>query len=264
MNKIILIIFFSFSQLLFAKVNVAVSILPQQTFVKNIGGSKVNITVMVKPGNSPHSYEPKPSQMIDISKANLYLSIGVEFEKSWLEKFKNQNQQMKIFDISVNVPKNNNPHIWTTPSNVKIIATNIYNALAKIDKQNQLFYKKNLDKFILKLEKLDTKIKTILQCIPKNSKFMVFHPAWGDFAKEYNLIQLSVELDGKEPKPKALIKLMQDAKKYDVKAIFTQPEFSTKTAKLIANQLNIKVVKVTPINPKWEENLLNFSRALCH
>ena len=76
--------------------NTVVSILPQQTFVKAIGGDKVNVSLMVRPGNSPHTYEPKPSQMIEIAKADLYFAIDVEFEHVWLPKFKNLNPKTGI------------------------------------------------------------------------------------------------------------------------------------------------------------------------
>ena len=245
------------------KLNIVVSIVPQKTFVKAIGQDRVDITVMVKPKNSPHTYEPKPSQMKNLSKANIYFAIGVEFEKSWLDKFKNQNKQLIVEDLSKNIKKENDPHIWTNPNNVKIIATNIYKTLSKIDTKNSLFYRQNLDKFLIKLDTLDKQIKTTLQCIPKKSKFMVFHPAWGHFAKQYNLTQISIEVDGKKPKPKALINLIKEAKKQHIKTIFTQPEFSSKTAKLIAKELNIKVVKTTALNPNYINNLQNFSKALC-
>ncbi len=93
MKKIFITFILGFTTLTYANVNAIVSILPQQTFVKAIGGEKVNISLMVKPGNSPHTYEPKPSQMRDISKADIYFSIGVEFEKAWLPKFMNQNKK---------------------------------------------------------------------------------------------------------------------------------------------------------------------------
>ena len=97
MKKLILILLFT--TLSFSKSNIIVSILPQKIFVDKIGGNKVNTIVMVEAGASPHNYEPKPSQMKEITRANLYLSIGVEFEKVWLEKFKNQNKTLMIKDI---------------------------------------------------------------------------------------------------------------------------------------------------------------------
>ena len=87
----------------YAKVNVVVSVIPQQTFVEKIGGDKVNVTTMVKPGSDPHSYEPKPSQMVAISKADIYFPIKIEFENAWLDKFKEQNKKMKFVEMTKGV-----------------------------------------------------------------------------------------------------------------------------------------------------------------
>ncbi len=269
---------FVFTNILYANINVVVSVLPEKTFVEAIGGDKVDISLMVKPGNSPHTYEPKPSQMKSISKADLYFSIDVEFEHVWLKRFSDQNKDMKIVDVSKGISKinissihhhkdnakkeNKDPHIWTSPSNVKILAINIYNALVEIDIKNKNYYKNNLDNFLLYIDQTNNDIKNILKNIPIDTKFMVFHPAWGYFAKEYNLIQLPIEVEGKSPKPKALKYLIDEAREEKVKAIFTQPEFSPKVANQIANELNIKVIKTTPLDPNWKENLIKLSKAI--
>lgn len=281
MNSRVVFVFFMIVSLGYAKVDAVVSILPQMTFVKQIGGDKVNIALMVEPGNSPHSYEPKPSQMKEISKARLYFAIGVEFENVWLERFKAQNSSMQIVDTSVNVSKlamkkhkheghhkhhdkkeGLDPHIWTAPNNLKIIAQNILKALKESDKANEAYYKANYDKFIAQIDQVDQEIKEILKDTPKGAKFMVFHPAWGYFAKQYGLIQLPIEVEGKEPKPKTVAKLINKAKKEKIRAIFTAPEFSDTTAKTIADELGISVIKVSPLNPKWGQNLINLAKAI--
>ncbi|MBN2823807.1 MAG: zinc ABC transporter substrate-binding protein [Campylobacterales bacterium] len=276
------LIFFVTLSLGYAKVNAVVSILPQVNFVKAVGGDKVDVALMVEPGNSPHSYEPKPSQMRNISKAQLYFTIGVEFEKVWLERFKSQNSAMRVVDTTQNITKaameeanehehhghhehkhqGYDPHIWTSPANVKIIAQNIYEGLAAIDKANQAYYKANLDKFLAQIESVDQKIKNILKDTPKGAKFMVFHPAWGYFAAQYHLTQMPIEVEGKEPKPKTVAKLIAKAKKEQIRAIFTAPEFSDSVANTIANELGIAVIKVSPLNPKWGENLINLAKAI--
>ena len=286
MKKITLIFLLS-TTYIFSNINAVVSILPEQTFVKAIGGDKVNVSLMVQPGNSPHTYEPKPSQMIDIAKADLYFAIDVEFEHVWLPKFQSLNPKMQVIDLADNVTKiqmqekheceaddehhseheehkheGEDPHIWTAPSNVKIIAENIYNALKKIDPVNADYYKRNLDIFVASIDETDRQIIDILSSLENGEKFMVFHPSWGYFAKAYNLEQIAVEVEGKEPKPKELIHLLKEAKEEKVKAIFTQPEFSDTVAKIIAKELQIPVVKVSPLAANWSENLINIAKAI--
>ena len=286
MKKITLIFLLS-TTYIFSNINTVVSILPEQTFVKAIGGDKVNVSLMVQPGNSPHTYEPKPSQMIDIAKADLYFAIDVEFEHVWLPKFQSLNPKMQVIDLADNVTKiqmqekheceaddehhseheehkheGEDPHIWTAPSNVKIIAENIYNALKKIDPVNADYYKRNLDIFVASIDETDRQIIHFLSSLEDTRRFMVFHPSWGYFAKAYNLEQIAVEVEGKEPKPKELIHLLKEAKEEKVKAIFTQPEFSDTVAKIIAKELQIPVVKVSPLAANWSENLINIAKAI--
>ena len=283
--KKISIIYLILTSYIFSNINTVVSILPEQTFVKAIGGDKVNVSLMVAPGNSPHTYEPKPSQMVDIAKAQLYFAIDVEFEDVWLPKFKNLNPNMHIIDLAEGIKKiqmqkahkeeshaghhhdahaheGEDPHIWTAPSNVKIIAHNIYKALVKVDPENASYYKKRLDIFLASIDETDRQIMHILSTLGDHTKFMVFHPSWGYFAKAYNLEQIAVEIEGKEPKPKELIHLLKEAKEEKVNAIFTQPEFSDTTAKIIAKELQIPVVKVSPLSANWSENLIGMAKVI--
>jgi zinc transport system substrate-binding protein len=281
LKKLLLILLLS--SITFAKTNVVVSIAPLKTFVEKIGGEKIDITLMVPQGSSPHTYEPKPSQMKAITQAQIYFSIEVEFEKVWLEKFKNQNRSLVISDVVYDMNKSTisdhhhdeekqckhihgeiDPHIWVDPIEVKHIVKNIYQTLAKADSNSSDYYKKNLNSYLKELDELDSKIKEILKDVPKNATFMVFHPAWGYFAKRYNLTQLSVEVEGKSPKMKALIGLMKKAKTEKVQAIFTQPEFADKSAQVIANNLGIKVIKASPLASNWAENLLNLAKAIAN
>ena len=277
------------STFLFAKIDVATSIMPQLALVNAIGGDKVNAVAMVPAGASPHSYEPKPSQMTAITKAKAYFTIGIEFEEAWMGRFHSQNKNMFIFDSAKDIKKikmaahhhdddedkheghkdylgheSMDPHVWTTPKNMIIMAANIKNGLIRIDPVNKISYNTNYIKLVASLNKTDLQIKTILKNSPKGSKFMIFHPAWGYFAKYYNLIQLPIELEGKEPKPKELIALMNKAKKERIKAIFVAPEFSAKSASQISKTLNIPVVKISNLGYNWHEFMINFAKAIAH
>jgi zinc transport system substrate-binding protein len=295
LKKIVLSGCIGVSSLLYAKVNVVVSILPQQTFIEKIGGDKVHVTTMVKPGSDPHSYEPKASQMVAISKADIYFPIEIEFENAWLEKFKQQNSQMQFVKMTkgisfLQMPEHTSaqseshghhhnhhhhhhhdhhhggvdPHTWTSPSNVKIMAKNIYDTLVKVDAKNSIYYKKNYEKFLEEIAHTDAKIKEIFTSVPKGSKFMVLHPSWGYFANAYGLVQLPVEINGKEPKPKVLRNIIDIAQKENIKAIFTQQEFSDKSANAIARELNIKVIKETPLAKEWSQNLIKKAQAIAN
>lgn len=292
--KYILILLIS-ANFLFAKINIAVSLLPQKTFVEKIGKDKVNVIAMVKPGNNPHNYEPKPSQLKDISNAKVYFPIKIEFENSWLDKFASQNKNMKIVDMTKGVQAitmikhhhhhedeheeehtnhkhdedeheniKADPHTWTSTLNVKIMAKNIYETLVELDEKNKEFYKVNYLEFLDEINRTDKKIREILVDLKNDTKFMVFHPSWGYFARDYGLVQFPIEVEGKEPKPKMLLEIINEAKEENIKAIFTQSEFSDKSAKAIAKELNIKVVKETPLAPNWSENLIQMANTIAN
>jgi len=257
----------------YATINAIVSIVPQKTFLQEIAKDKVNITTMVKPGVSMHTYEPKPSDMKSIAKADIYFGLGVEFEKHWLNKFKSINTKMLIKDTSYGIKRltmkkhsknphkqSLDPHIWTSPTNVKIIAKNMLDALVLKDKANEAFYMKNYKEFISKINKTNQEIKTIISKKDHN-KFMVFHPSWQYFAKEYNLKQIPIEIEGKNPKPKMLKNLIVQAKKENIKAIFASPYHSDKMARLITNELNIRLIKITPMNENWSKTLIKMANS---
>lgn len=280
-------IFVLMSTFLFAKIDIATSILPQKALVDAIGGDKVNVIAMIPTGASPHSYEPKPLQMLSISKAKAYFTVGVEFEEAWLNRFKSQNKKMIIIDSVYGIKKIEmaahhhdedeheehhedhehetlDPHVWTTPKNMIIMATNIKNALIKLDPSNKIVYTKNYIKLVGSLKQTDLQIKAILKNTPKGSKFMIFHPSWGYFAKEYGLIQLPIELEGKEPKAKDLAILISKAKKEHIKAIFVAPEFSAKSASQISKTLGIPVVKISNLGYNWHEFMISFAKVVSH
>jgi zinc transport system substrate-binding protein len=280
MKKILLILFL-LDTFILANINVVVSILPEKTFLKAIGGDRVDITLMVLPGNSPHTYEPKPSQMKAVSQASLYFAIGVEFEKVWLPKFRDLNPAMQVIDLSEGIERlpmaaghhhgnedhhsdkrSMDPHIWTSPRNVEKIAHRIYETLSRADSTHADYYRKNLEHFLQKIAHTDTEIRTILSSHPKRTKFMVFHPSWGYFAKAYGLTQIPVEVEGKEPKPRELVAIINEARKEHISAIFTQPEFSDHSVRVIASELHIPVIKVTPLAPDWSENLIRIAKAI--
>ncbi len=276
-----LLILCVFTSFVFAKLNIAVSIIPQKNFVEKIAGEKAIVFAIVKPGASPHTYEPKPSELKEISQANIYFPIKIDFENAWLEKFATQNRDMKIVEMTkgvnfITMKKHKHhsgkeetiikpdPHTWTSALNVKIMAKTIYETLIEIDAVNKEFYRNNYLNFLDEINLTDKKIREILIDVNNNSKFMVFHPAWGYFAREYGLVQFPVEIEGKEPKPKELIKIIEEAKKENIKAIFTQSEFSTKSAQTIADSLNIKVLKETPLAEDWSENLIKMANAIAN
>lgn len=244
-------------------INVTVSILPQKYFVERIGGEFVNVNVMVLPGESPATYEPKAEQMTALSKSTAYFSIGVPFEKAWLEKIQATNKKMIMVDTTQGIDRvatdsGFDPHIWLSPKLVKTQIETIYKALAKLDPNNTASYEKNYKAFIKDIDELDAVILASMKKI-ETKKFIVFHPAWGYFARDYGLEMIAVEIGGQEPSAKELAEVIKIAKDENIKVVFTQPEFDQKSADTIAKEIGGEVIQISPLNPDWLDNLMKVS-----
>jgi zinc transport system substrate-binding protein len=247
------------------KTGVAVTILPQQEFVERVGGDRVDITVMVPPGASPHTYEVTPAQMIKLSNAKAYFKVGspIEFELTWLDKLIAQNKNILVVDCSKGIDliesddpdePGTDPHIWTSPRNVKTIVKNICAGLSQVDPQGRQYYEKNRDSYLQQLGELDTTLQASLGNI-SNRTFIVYHPAWGYFAHDYSLKQLGIEQDGKEPKAAYMSRLINEARAEGIKVVFVSPEFDSRGAETIAREIGGRVVIIDPLAEGYLENM---------
>jgi len=257
------------------QLGIAVTILPQAEFVDSVGGDRVNITVMVPPGASPHTYEPTPSQMAALSRARMYAKVGsgVEFELAWMDKLIAQNKDMLVVDCSKGVRLQEmaaayehepevgdtehgalDPHIWMSPRNAQIMVSNIADGLIQVDPDNRAYYEQNRDAYLHKLAQLDREIREALSGV-ENRMFMVYHPAFGYFATRYDLTMLPVQAEGKEPTPSGLHHLIERAQAHDIRVVFAEPQFNPQSARVIADAIDGTVVFVDPLAEDYIENL---------
>ncbi|MFH1447204.1 MAG: zinc ABC transporter substrate-binding protein [Chloroflexota bacterium] len=253
--------------------SVSVSILPQAYFIERIGGAHVAVNVMVGPGDEPHSYEPTPSQMRMLAQSKIYFSIGVEFEKAWMLRFLAVNPDLRVVDTAAKIERlpmaakhdgdmagEPDPHIWLSPALVKVQAQNIYDALVDVDPAHTADYKAGLDSFLSDIDQLDASIRGTFATI-KINKFMSFHPAWGYFAHDYGLEMIPIEIGGQEPSAEELARTIDLARQYDIRFIFTQKEFSNKSAEAIAGEIGAQVVLVDPLARDWLSNMQTLANA---
>jgi zinc transport system substrate-binding protein len=251
------------------KLGVVVTILPQAEFVENIGGDKVDVTVMVPSGASPHTYEPTPSQMTDLSEAEIYAKVGsgVEFELTWMDKLIAQNKEMLVVDCSKGIELQQmtagdedepagsmDPHVWMSPRNAQIMVQNIADGLIQIDPDNRAYYEQNRDAYLQELAQLDQDISDGLSGV-KNRVFMVYHPAFGYFASNYDLTMLPIEAEGKEPTPAGLQHLIEQAQEQNIRVVFAEPQFNPQSAKVIADAIDGRVVLINPLARDYIDNL---------
>jgi zinc transport system substrate-binding protein len=247
--------------------------------VESIGGEYVDVTVMVPEGKSPHSFEPTPEQMIKVAKATAYFKVGsgVEFEHVNMETIFEHNPELKVFDCSedimvisfdqhygqehFDVTENNHgyaetdPHIWTSPLNFKKMAEVVYNGLVEIDVTHKEDYNSSFQTYVSKLDKLHSDVIDLLQ--PHTGKsFMVYHPSWGYFGDEYNLKQIAIEDEGKQPGPAGVAAIIEQAKNESIKVIFVAPQYDTTSAETIASEIGCNVVIADPLMTEYTSTIL--------
>jgi zinc transport system substrate-binding protein len=265
---------------------VFVSIVPQKYFVDRISGGLVDCRVMVPPGANAHSYEPRPLQMSLLSTARAYFGVGLEFEGAWLKKFSALSPSMKIVHTDSGVPKiamtgvieealepmdrkntphhdqsGLDPHIWLSPKRVRLQAATIERGLEDIDTTHAEVFRGNAKAFLLEIDSLEKQLSHILPCDSLHQSqaqnvFLVFHPTWGYFARDFCLTQISIEVEGKEPSPMTMKYILDTAKKHRIHTVFTQPEFSRKSAEVIARELGAMVIDADGLAYDWKNNLL--------
>jgi zinc transport system substrate-binding protein len=267
------------------KLTVFVSILPQAFFLDRIGGEHVDIGVFVGEGQSPHTYEPTPRQMAKLASAKAYFAIGVPFEKSVLRKIRQSHKNLVVVETQKGIAlrylaghdhdhgngrggeheakshKTPDPHLWMDPKLAKIQARNISDALCRLDPVHKQDYTENLKAFQADLDRVDARISRSLAPF-KGRRMYVFHPAFGYFADSYGLVQTPIEIEGKEPGAKQLASLIERAKRDRVKVIFVQPQFSMKSAGIIAKGIGGVVVPMNPLARDYLANLEKIASAV--
>lgn len=253
---------------------ITVSILPQKYFIEQIVGDQFTINVMIPPGASPVTYEPSPKQMKDLVDSKVYIRIGhIEFEKSWINKLQNINPEMEILDQSkvVNLiePEHDHgydhhhdghhhhgvdPHIWTSPKEVKKQVEFIYQYFTKQYPEYKSEFTANYNLFMKQVDSLDLYVSKTLEPY-EDKKFLIFHPALSYLARDYGLEQISIEIDGKEPTPANIQEIIEVAKSENIKVVFIQKQFSTHNAEVIAKEIGGNVVQIDPLAYNWAESI---------
>lgn len=259
------------------KVQVVVTIPPQAEFTEKVGKDRVEVTVMVPPGASPHTYEPTPRQLTKVSNAHLYAAVGsgIEFELAWMDKIIGMNENMVIVDCSQGVElirehedeehehfghEGYDPHIWLSPENAVIMVENIYQGLIQIDAENKEYYTQNKNEYVKELNDLHEEIVEALSG-KETRKIMVYHPSWAYFCKAYGLQQIPIENEGKEPTPQGIAALITQANENNITVIFASPQFNTESAEVIAREINGRVVLIDPLEKDYVENIRKVAKA---
>lgn len=250
-----------------AQVRAATTIAPLGEFVKAVGGERVNVLVLVPPGAEPHTFEPSPSQMRQVADADVYFKNGVGLE-NWMDNIIGVNPQMLVVDTSRNVSLiadtedaaitegigAMDTHIWLSPRRAMIQVQNICDGLIAVDPAGKDYYINNRDSYIKELKELDAYLNSTFAATERK-KFIVLHPAWIYFARDYGLEQIAIEVEEKEPGPRYLAEVVDTARANNITTVFVEPQYNPKLAEVIAKEIDGKVISIDDLAPNYIDNL---------
>ena len=268
-----------------------VSILPVAYFVERVGGPNVEVSVLVGPGQDPHAFELTPKLVAKLANARVLFKIGFPFEETIIKKIGSTFKNVEVVDLQKGIKLRamteeeveaeeaghghgkgeahkhsreageKDPHTWLDPQLAKIQAGTIAETLIRIDPDHKDQYEKNLKDFRADLDAIHEQLTKALAPV-KGRSFFVFHPAYGYFGDAYGLKQIPVQIGGKEPTARQLARLIELAKEDGVKVIFVQPQFSKKSAEVLAKAIGGAVVPLDDLAPDYLKNLQEMAAKL--
>ena len=247
-------------------IKVVTTTMDMKSIAEMIGGNKVSVQSIATGYQNPHFVDPKPSYIISLSNADLFVTVGLDLETGWSPQLLTSSRNSKIqrgspgyVDASegvflLQVPSSvnrgegdihiyGNPHYWLDPLNGKVIARNITNGLERIDPSNKSFYEGNLAIFI---GKIDSKLRewTAKMAPFKGSKIIAYHNEWVYFETRFGLqiVDFMEPKPGIPPSPTQLVKVIKEVTANKIKVIISSPYFTTSSSDVVSHQTGAKVL----------------------
>lgn len=271
--------------------NVYVSIPALHYFVTSISNGGVIPISLVKEGDNADNYTPTPQQLFDITQAYAFFGIGLPYEKKLIDRIIQQSDiyvsiigstiERIPFDSDIDeegdshihedsdideeedshIHEEGDPHIWMSMDNAPILAKDIYDALLKIFPDQKDNFTQGYEKTIVEITELRSLINEVI--IPyKGKTFMIYHPVLGYLAREFGLVQLSIQWKGQERSLRQMQEILNIAQVNNIKNVFIQEGFPDTSAKVIASKLGGSVETISPLMQDWKSNLIGIIDAI--
>ena len=277
------------------KLSVTVMLAPQATIVREIAGDSVHINTLIGSGINPESYEPTVAAMRQVAQSDiLMLSGALGFETQLVERLHDNNPHLAIHDTSAGIepiygthshphshtkactnshngnPEHDSinhatetdehlvadPHTWTSVKNARIIAANICQILCEADSSNASYYTSRYLTLDNRLDSLDQAFQVRLSPL-KGHGFLIWHPSLSYLARDYDLKQITIGIEGKEITPRAIKNIIDLARNSGARTLFVQADFDSSRAETISHQTGTQVVAINPLDPDWENQIIH-------
>lgn len=262
------------------KIRVLASIEPLAFVVREIGGERVHVEVLVPAGMEPETYMPTPNRVAAMGRSQVFFRIGFPSEEAFLPKLSTIAPNLEIVDVRKGVELlkmehhshshdgtclhecgEDDPHIWLSPSAMKTVSQTVLETLIELDPEGESTYRQNTDDLLSRLEIARETIAATLAG-HEGETIYVFHPAYGYFCHEFGLNQKAIEMEGRNPSQNQLANWVSEAKEAKVRRIFIQPEFNRATAEQVAKAIDGTVVVNSTLGPNYLEDIVNLARLI--
>ncbi len=248
---------------------VLASIAPYQFLVERIAGPDFEVRTIAPSNANPHAFEPTSTQVAEMTRAAIWFRIGEPFEEKILPFLA---KTQKVFDLRSGISllegdascsqcsfDHFDRHIWLSPKQASLQAAAIETALSERFPEKKSVFQKNLALLQGHLSLLDIEIHSLLGSV-KDRAILVSHPAFGYFCKDYGIEQLSIEFEGKDPRPKHLEEIMKKAAELQPEIALALPQYNNKGTQLIAEKLQLSIHSIDP----YSFDYFNTMRKLAH
>ena len=266
------------------RVQVVVGITPQRAWVEAIGGDHVAVTVLVAPGQEPETYEPTPRQMVEVVGADLVFTMGMPFERVLVARITADSAAPRVVDLLAGVERlpmpsghhhlhddrshhpahsagEPDPHVWLDPVRVQTMAVTLRDALMELAPASAAIFAANHERFDRALAEAHARNLALLKPF-QGRQILVFHPAYGYFTHRYGLVQVPIEVAGREPTPRELAAIVERARRLGTRTVFVQREFSTEAARAVADAVGGAAVHLDPLAADFVANLERMALAV--
>ncbi|MFA5815571.1 MAG: zinc ABC transporter substrate-binding protein [Bacteroidales bacterium] len=256
---------------------VTVTILPLRYFAEQLAGDHFRINVLVPPGVSHHNYDPTPRQLQELEKSKvLFVNGHLGFEQGWIPKMRSNYRKLVIIDLSAGINlisveggegshsieneqaldsgghshEGIDPHYWMSVTEARKLAATMAGGLIQADTSCRQMIEKNLDKLTVRLDSLGLAMNAQFKNLSHRS-FLIFHPALAYLARDYHMVQHSMELGGKEPTASHFKDLVDLASAEKINTVFIQKEYDQENAQTLARETGARIVTIDPMSPDW-------------
>lgn len=250
------------------KRTITVSIEPLRFFTEEIAGNKFKVSTMVPEGMSPETYEPTVQQMIQLAHSDMFVKVGaIGFEVAWMKRMEANAPHTLVIDSSEGIETvktingTDDPHTWMSAANAMIIAKNICDALVAIDQQDSTYFRQRLDKLYEKIQSTDLEVRKYITKDTSKS-FLIYHPTLTYYARDYQLTQIPIEEEGREPSSAQITEVIKKAKENRVKVLLVQKQFNVRNTRAVAESVGAKPIEINPLNYNWCKEMVSVAKKL--